>query len=66
MRERGAEEEHDMNSASDWIFNLMLWGAAVTLLALFVQVFVTPILGLASSLVGLVFILVVSALWPKW
>jgi hypothetical protein len=55
-----------MNSASDWIFNFMLWGAIVTLLVLIVNQEVTPILGAATTLIALVFVVVVSALWPKW
>jgi hypothetical protein len=55
-----------MNTASDWLFNLMLWGAIVTLLVLSIHVFVTPILGAPVALIGLVFIVAVSAVWPKW
>jgi hypothetical protein len=55
-----------MNTASDWLFNLMLWGAIVTLLVLGVHVFVTPILSMVIALIGLGFVVVVSALWPKW
>ena len=54
-----------MNSASDWIFNFLLWGAIVTLLVLSVNL-VTPILGTAVTLIALAFVVVVSALWPKW
>jgi hypothetical protein len=52
-----------MNTASDWLFNVMLWGAVVALLALSVDVFVAPILGALTALIGLIFILVVSAFW---
>jgi hypothetical protein len=55
-----------MNTASDWLFNLMLWGAIVALLVLTFHVFVTPILGAAVTLVALVVVVVASALWPKW
>jgi hypothetical protein len=55
-----------MNTAANWLFNLMLWGAIVTLLVLCVHVFVTPILGAVSSLLGLAVIVILSALWPKW
>jgi hypothetical protein len=55
-----------MNTASDWIFNLMLWGAIVALLVLTLHVFVTPILSTAVTLIGLVVVVVGSALWPKW
>lgn len=65
MRVRDAWEEQKMNSASDWIFNFMLWGAIVTLLVLSVNL-VTPILGVAVTLIALAFVVVVSALWPKW
>jgi hypothetical protein len=55
-----------MNSASDWLFNIMFWGAIVALLVLSFHVFVTPILGTAVALIGLLFAVVVSALWPQW
>jgi hypothetical protein len=55
-----------MNTASDWLFNVMLWGAIVALLLLLVQVFVAPILGALTALIALVLVLVVSALWPQW
>jgi hypothetical protein len=54
-----------MNTASDWLFNLMLWGAVVTLLVLLANM-ATPILGLTVALLGLVVVVVLSALWPKW
>jgi Flp pilus assembly protein TadB len=65
MRERGAREEQKMNTASDWIFNLMLWSAIVTLFVLIVNMY-TPILGTAVILIAIAFVVVVSALWPKW
>jgi hypothetical protein len=55
-----------MNTASDWLFNVMLWGAVVTLLVLSFHVFVAPILGAMTALAGLVFVLVVSAFWPRY
>jgi hypothetical protein len=55
-----------MNTASDWLFNVMLWGAVVTLLVLVFNAFVAPILGGLTALVALVLVLVVSALWPRW
>jgi hypothetical protein len=55
-----------MNTASDWLFNLMLWGAIVTLLLLGFQVFVMPILSAAVAIIALIFVVVVSALWPQW
>jgi hypothetical protein len=55
-----------MNTASDWLFNITLWGAIVALVVLSFHVFVTPILGPAVALIGLLFVVVVSALWPKW
>jgi hypothetical protein len=66
MRQRGAREEQEMNTASDWLFNLMLWGAIVTLLVLCVHVLVAPILGGMVSLIGLAVVVILSALWPKW
>jgi hypothetical protein len=55
-----------MNTASDWLFNLILWGAIVALLVLGVHVYVAPILGSAVALIALAFIVVASAFWPKW
>ena len=55
-----------MNTASDWIFNLMIWGAIVGLVVLTLHVFVTPILSAAVTLVGLAIVVVASAFWPKW
>jgi hypothetical protein len=54
-----------MNTASDWLFNLMLWGAVVILLVLLVNM-ATPILGVAVALIGLFAVVVLSALWPRW
>jgi hypothetical protein len=54
-----------MNTASDWLFNMMLWGAIVTLLVLLINM-ATPILGATVALLGLVLIVALSALWPKW
>jgi hypothetical protein len=55
-----------MNTASDWLFNIMLWGAVVALVLLSFHAFVAPILGTATALIGLLFVVVVAALWPKW
>jgi hypothetical protein len=55
-----------MNTTSDWLFNVMLWGAIVALLVLTFEVFVGPILNGLTALVALVLVLVVSALWPQW
>ena len=55
-----------MNTASDWIFNIMLWGAIVALVVLTFHVFIAPILGPAVALAGLIFVVVMSAYWPKW
>jgi hypothetical protein len=55
-----------MNTASDWLFNLMLWGAIVALLVLSFHVFVAPILGGGTALIALAVVVVASALWPKW
>jgi hypothetical protein len=63
VRAQGRNE--NMNTASDWLFNLMLWGAVVTLLVLLVNL-ATPILGATVALLGLVLVVVLSALWPKW
>jgi hypothetical protein len=66
MREAGAWEEPKMNTASDWLFNVMLLGAIVALLVLTFEVFVGPILNGLTVLVGLVLVVVVAALWPQW
>ena len=55
-----------MNTASDWLFNVMLWGAIVALLVLTFNAFVAPILSGLTALVGLALVLIVSALWPRW
>jgi hypothetical protein len=54
------------NSFADWLFNVMLLGAIVALVALSVQVFVAPILGAVSVLAALVLVLVVAVFWPQW
>jgi hypothetical protein len=55
-----------MNTPSDWIFNVMLWGAVVAALVLSYHVFVAPILGAVAAIVGLITVLVASAFWPKY
>jgi hypothetical protein len=54
------------NSFADWLFNVMLLGGIVALLALTAQVFVTPVLGAVSVLAALILVLVVAAFWPRW
>jgi hypothetical protein len=61
-----AREERHMNTAADWLFNLMLWGAIVALLVLGVHTLVTPIVGVAVTLVASAAVVVLAALWPRW
>ncbi|MBX9590036.1 MAG: hypothetical protein K2X43_12075 [Hyphomonadaceae bacterium] len=56
-----------LNTFSDWLFNVLIWGAIVVGIALGYHTFVAPILdnGVAV-LVGLGVVLVVSLFWPKF
>ena len=57
-----------MNSLSDWLCNVLLWGAIVATLGLLYESFVTQGLigNVISALVGLVLVAVLSAFWPKY
>ena len=55
-----------LNSFSDWLFNVMLWGAIIALAALTYHSFVGPILTGLNALIGLAVILVISLFWPKF
>ena len=57
-----------INSLSDWLCNVMLWGAILSAAALLYETFVSQ--GLIGngvySLIGLALIAVLSLLWPKY
>jgi hypothetical protein len=60
-----------VNSFADWLCNMLVWGAVLTLVALLYEVFVargflaasaTPIAAVAALAVAVV----LSSLWPKY
>jgi hypothetical protein len=59
-----------MNSVSTWLFNLMLWGALVTLAVLIYDKldpgFLAGSVNLVNALVAVAVVAVVSALWPRY
>ena len=57
-----------MNSLSDWLCNVLLWGAILTWAGLLYETFISQgLIGNAiTSLVGLVMVAVLSLLWPKY
>ena len=55
-----------LNTFSSWLFNVMLWGAILSLGALSYQVYVGPIITGMNALIGLGAILVISLFWPKY
>jgi len=55
-----------LNSFSSWLFNVMLWGAVITLGALSYHVYVGPVLTGLNALIGLGAVLVLSLVWPKY
>ena len=59
------------NDLADWLCNVMLWGAIVTLVALLYEKFISPgfLVTQVNLVVGLIAIGVVaglSLLWPKY
>jgi hypothetical protein len=54
------------NAFADWLFNVLLLGGIIGILVLAFHVFAAPILGVLSTLIALVLVLVISAFWPKW
>jgi hypothetical protein len=57
-----------VNTFSDWLCNLMLWAAVITLFALLYDTFAAPG-SLASgffALAGLGLAVVLALLWPKY
>jgi len=55
-----------LNTFSSWLFNVMLWGAIIALVALSYHVYVGPVLTGLNALIGLAVILVISLFWPKY
>jgi hypothetical protein len=59
-----------MNSVSSWIFNLMLWGAIVTLAVLIYDKidpgFLASSANAMTALIAIGVVVVVSALWPRY
>jgi len=55
-----------LNTFSSWLFNLMLWGAIISLAGLSYHVFVNPIVSGMTALIALGVILVISLFWPKY
>lgn len=57
-----------INRFSGWVFNLMLWGALFTLVALLYATFVTPVFlyNPINALIALGVIAMLSLLWPKF
>lgn len=57
-----------LNSFSGWLFNLMLWGAVVTLVTLLYAAFVTPevLYNPLNAYIALGVIAAVSLIWPKF
>jgi len=62
----GRWEDTMLNSFSSWLFNVMLWGAVIALVALSYHAFVGPVLTGLNALIGLGVILVISLIWPKY
>ena len=56
-----------LNTFSSWLFNLMLWGAIISLVALSFQVYTgNLILTGMNALIALGAIVVISLFWPKY
>jgi hypothetical protein len=55
-----------LNTFSDWLFNVMLWGAVLALIGLSFEVFVSPIVNGWTALAALAVALVASLFWPKF
>jgi hypothetical protein len=59
-----------MNSISTWLFNLMLWGAIVTLAVLVYDKlnpgFLTGSVNVLAALIAVGVVAVISALWPRY
>jgi hypothetical protein len=57
-----------MNSLSDWLCNVLLWGAVFSAVGLLYEAFVSRGLigNVLPSVVGLVLVAVLSVFWPKY
>lgn len=57
-----------INNFSGWLFNLMLWGAVFSLVALLYTTFAAPdfIYNPINALIGLGVVAMLSLLWPKF
>jgi hypothetical protein len=55
-----------LNTFSDWLFNVLVWGAVLALALLSYEVFVSPVLNGLTALVALVVALVAALFWPKY
>jgi hypothetical protein len=60
-----------VNSFADWLCNVMVWGAIVTLVVLLYEVFgstgfVNNAINLVSGLIAIALVAVLSALWPRY
>ena len=60
-----------VNSFADWLCNVMVWGAIVTLVALLYEVFVSTgfvssAVNLVSGLIAFALVAVLATLWPKY
>ena len=59
-----------INGVASWLFNLMLWGAIVTLAVLIYETlnrgFLADQLNSMHALIGRGVVAVVSLLWPKY
>ncbi|MGE0852449.1 MAG: hypothetical protein AB7O44_22960 [Hyphomicrobiaceae bacterium] len=57
-----------VDSFSDWLCNVMLWGAIATVVLLLGETFVSPgiLHNWLNSVIGLVAVAGLAALWPKY
>jgi len=59
-----------MNTVSNWLFNLMLWGAIVTFAILLYDKlnpgFLTSAANAMTALITIGVVVVISALWPRY
>jgi hypothetical protein len=57
-----------VGSFSDWLCNVMLWGALVTLVMLIGEIFVSPgiLRNWLNSVIALVVVAGLASLWPKY
>jgi hypothetical protein len=59
-----------INGVASWLFNVMLWGAIVTLVVLIYETmnrgFLADQINAVSALIGFGVVAVMSLLWPKY